>query len=81
MSNNQVKSKTKTANMVMCAILIALVVVLQSMGSFIRLGPFSVSLVLVPIVIGAAVCGKSGRAPYSDLFSVLIVLFRQCGIF
>ena len=39
------------------AVLTALVVLLQMMGSFIRFGTFSVSLVLVPIVIGAATCG------------------------
>lgn len=75
MSNNQVKNKTKTANMVMCAILIALVVVLQSMGSFIRLGPFSVSLVLVPIVIGAAVCGKWAGALLGFVFSLIVLFF------
>jgi thiamine transporter ThiT len=39
------------------AMLTALVVVLQLVGSFIRFGPFSISLVLIPIVIGAATCG------------------------
>lgn len=41
----------------MCAILTAFVIVLQLMGSFVRFGPFSITLVLVPIVIGAALCG------------------------
>lgn len=53
MSNTKQNIKT----LVMGAILTALVVVLQLLGSFIRLGPFSVSLVLIPIVIGAATCG------------------------
>ena len=38
-------------------VLTALVVVLQMLGLSIRFGPFSVSLVLIPIVIGAATCG------------------------
>lgn len=75
MSNNQVKGKAKTANMVMCAILIALVVVLQSMGSFIRFGPFSISLVLVPIVIGAAICGKWVGALLGFVFSLIVLFF------
>ncbi len=75
MSNNQVKRKAKTANMVMCAILIALVVVLQSMGSFIRFGPFSISLVLVPIVIGAAICGKWVGALLGFVFSLIVLFF------
>ena len=46
--------KMSTETMVLGAILTALVVVLQLMGGFIRFGMFQVSLVLVPIVIGAA---------------------------
>ena len=38
-------------------LLAAIVVVLQFAGSAIRLGPFSVSLVLIPIVLGAALYG------------------------
>ena len=39
------------------ALFTALVVILQLLGSFIRFGPFSVSLVALPIVVGAAVYG------------------------
>ncbi len=51
------KRSTSTRALVLGAILTALVILLQFMGSFIRLGPFSISLVLIPIVIGAATCG------------------------
>ena len=43
--------KDKVQKMVGIAILSALVVVLQLRGSFIRFGPVSVSLVLIPIVV------------------------------
>ena len=46
--------KKQTENLVLGAILTAIVVVLQILGGFIKFGPFSVSLVLIPIVIGAA---------------------------
>lgn len=46
-----------TVRLTLGAILTALVVVLQLLGGFIRFGVFSVSLVLVPIVVGAATCG------------------------
>ena len=49
--------KEKTQKLVLGAIFTALVVILQLMGSFIRFGTFSISLVLIPIVIGAATCG------------------------
>ena len=49
--------KLQTQKIVLGAVLTALVIILQLMGSFIRFGPFSISLVLIPIVIGAATCG------------------------
>ncbi len=53
--------KADTKKLVGVALFTAIVVVLQLVGSFIKLGPFSISLVLVPIVIGAALYGvKSG---------------------
>ena len=39
------------------ALLTAVVVILQFLGAFIRFGPFSISLVLIPIVVGAALYG------------------------
>ena len=48
-------SKTKT--LVGIGLFTAIVVVLQLLGAFIKLGLFSISLVLVPIVVGAAVYG------------------------
>jgi thiamine transporter ThiT len=44
-------------NLVGTALLTAIVFVLQVLGSFVRFGPFSISLVLVPIVVGAALYG------------------------
>ena len=41
------------------AIFTAIVIVLQLLGSFIRFGPFSISLVLIPIVVGAALYGPA----------------------
>ena len=40
----------------------AIVIVLQLMGSFIKFGTFSISLVLVPVVIGAALYGAGAGA-------------------
>ena len=51
------KQPLTTKQLTLGGLLTAMVVVLQLLGSFIRFGPFSVSLVLVPIVIGAATCG------------------------
>ena len=64
----------KTKNMVGIALLIAIVVVLQIFGSFIRLGAFPVSLVLVPIVIGAAVYGQAAGAVLGGAFGVVVLI-------
>ena len=68
--NKQITTRT----MVLTAVMTAVVVVLQLLGSFIRFGPFSISLVLVPIVIGAAVCGSWSGAWLGLAFGVVVLL-------
>ena len=63
------------------AILTALVIVLQFMGSFIKLGMFSVSLVLIPIVIGAAMCGKYIGAWLGFVFGVIVLISGDAAAF
>ena len=63
------------------AIMSAIVVVLQLLGSFIRFGPASVSLVLVPIVVGAAVFGPSAGALLGGVFSVVVLLQPDTSFF
>ncbi len=52
----------KTKKIVGIGIFTAIVVVLQLLGSFIRFGTFSISLVLIPIVVGAALYGIGAGA-------------------
>ena len=66
-------SRNKVRNMVGIAILAAIVVVLQLLGSFIRFGPVSVSLVLIPIVGGAAVYGPGAGAMLGAVFSIIVL--------
>ncbi len=56
---NVVKKRgMSTKTMVLGAILTAMVIVLQLLGSFTTFfGPFSAAVALVPIIIGAALCG------------------------
>lgn len=53
------------------AILTAIVVVFQLLGSFIHIGPTNVSLVLVPIVIGAILTGPKGGAFLGFVFGAM----------
>ncbi|MBR0086868.1 MAG: ECF transporter S component [Lachnospiraceae bacterium] len=56
------------------AILTAIVVVLQLVGSQIHFGPFSISLVLIPIVVGAALFGPLAGAWLGLVFSVIVLI-------
>lgn len=68
-----VKNRKQLETLVLGGILTALVVVLQYMGSFIKFGPFSISLVLIPIVIGAATCSTKISTWLGFVFSVVVL--------
>ena len=68
------EKRVKTQALAVGAILTALVVVLQLMGSFVRFGPFSISLVLIPIVIGAAMSDWKIGGWLGLVFSVAVIL-------
>lgn len=63
-----------TKTLVLGAVLTALVVLLQMMGASIKIGMFSISLVLIPIVIGAATCGAFIGAWLGFVFGIVVLL-------
>ena len=71
----------KTRRLVGLALFSAIVVVLQLLGSFIRFGIFSISLVLVPIVVGAALYGAVGGAWLGFVFGMAVLLSGDAGAF
>ena len=76
------KQKTiSTKDLVGLAMLTAIVVVLQLLGSFIRFGVFSISLVLLPIVIGSAVYGVAAGAWLGLTFGVTVLLSGDASVF
>ena len=70
----------KTQKLVTMGILTAIVVVLQSLAIAIRFGTFNITLVLVPIVVGAALYGWKAGAWLGFVFGV-VVLFTDAGAF
>ena len=57
------KKSTSTEKLVLLAILTALVAILSYVGGFIKIGGLaSISLTLIPVVIGAALCGSYAGA-------------------
>lgn len=74
-------TKMSTKTMVIGALMTALVIILQFMGSFIRFGTFSISLVLIPIVIGAVTCGKWIGAWLGFVFGIVVLASGDAGAF
>ena len=75
------KKGMSTKTMVLSAILTAPVVVLQFVGQTIRLGPFMISLVLIPIVIGAATCGTKIGGWLGFVFGVVVLISGDAASF
>lgn len=71
----------KVKQLVGLAMLTAIVAVLQLLGSFIKFGPFSISLVLIPIVVGAALYGAKGGAWLGFAFGVVVLASGDAATF
>lgn len=82
MANGRRNTKNSQAvkKLAIGGILTALVVVLQMLGQFIKLGPFAISLVLIPIVLGAALCDYKISTWLGFIFGV-VVLFTDAAAF
>ena len=71
----------KIKKMTSMALLIALTVVLQLLGSVLpRVGPFGLSFVLIPIVVGAAVYGPGAGAVLGGAFGVIVCFCSYNGL-
>ena len=77
---NQKRMSTQT--MVLGAVMTALVILLQLLGTYTTFfGPFSTALALVPIVIGAALCGVGVGAWLGLVFSVVVLATGGAALF
>lgn len=74
-------SNSKVKRMVGIAMLMAVVVVLQLLGQFIKFGPVSISLVLLPIVVGAAVYGPMAGAILGATFGIVVLMQPDTAFF
>lgn len=73
-SHTQTRMQSKTRTLTGLALFTAIVSVLQLMGTFVKLGPFSISLTLIPIVVGAAVYGPKAGAYLGGVFGVVVLI-------
>lgn len=81
MKTNKKFMTTKT--IVFGAVMTALVIVLQSLASFIPtlFGPFNGAIALVPIIIGAALCGPWIGAWLGFVFAMVVLLSGNAAFF
>ena len=75
------KKAMSTKDLVMYAVLTALTFVLQYVSILIRTGTFSITLSLVPIVIGAAILGLKGGCWLGFVFGVAVLASGDAGPF
>ena len=80
MSNKKL-NRNKTVKLATAGILTAIVIVFQFIGASIKFGTFSVSLVLIPIVIGAALGGKSVSTWLGLVFGVVVLISGDASVF
>lgn len=71
----------KTKTLVGIGLFTAIVVVLQFLGGGIKFGVFSISLVLVPIVVGSAVYGWKAGALLGFAFGAAVLLSGDASAF
>jgi uncharacterized membrane protein len=67
------KALAKTNRMVGAAIFAAMVVVLQLVATYIKFGPFAITLALTPIVVGAALYGSSTGLWLGGAFGAVVL--------
>ena len=78
--SNGLRRSDKTLKLTYLALMTAMVVVLQLFIP-IKFGMFSCTLVLVPMVIGAAICGAYGGAWLGLVFGVVVLLSGDAAAF
>ena len=62
------------------ALLCAIVVTLQVVASFVKFGPFSITLALIPIIVGAAMYGPRAGAVLGGTFGVVTLIMSINGV-
>lgn len=74
-------TKNNTTKIVGLGLFTAIVVVLQLLGSFVRFGTFSISLVLIPIVVGASLYGIGAGIWLGVAFGVVVLFQGDTALF
>jgi len=74
-------SHQKVKKLVGLALFTAIMVVLQIVASAVRFGPFSITLVLAPLVVGAALYGVGAGAYLGAVFGAGVLISGDANLF
>ncbi|WP_243141830.1 ECF transporter S component [Lawsonibacter faecis] len=69
-----IMNHSKTQRMTGLALFTGIIVVLQVIGTFVKFGPFSITLTLIPIVVGAAIYGPKSGAYLGGVFGFVVLV-------
>ena len=68
------RANEKTRRLTGLALMTAIIVVLQVVASFVKFGPFPITMALAPIIIGAALYGPKAGAYLGGVFGIVVLL-------
>lgn len=71
---------SKTRRLTELALFTALIIVLQVISTLVKFGPFSITLTLVPIVVGAAIYGPKTGAYLGGVFGLVATVASITGM-
>ena len=74
------KQKSYLYKLVLFALFAAIVVVLQVVSSYVKFGPFSITLTLIPLVVGGMLLGPAYGGLFGGLFGLVVFLFCVNGV-
>ena len=78
----QQANKRKTKNLVMSALMTTLVIVFQLLATYTTFfGPFSTAIGLIPIAIGACLCGPAIGAWLGFVFGIVVIATGGAALF
>ena len=81
MSRKVSNDHTRKHSLTGTAMLTAIIIVLQLIGSYIKFGQFSISLVLIPIVLGAALFGVASGTWLGLAFGIVVLISGDAALF
>ena len=82
MKKTNIKNKVSVEALVLTALMTAFVIVFQLLGTFTAFfGPFSTAVALIPIVIGAAMCGVTAGAWLGLVFGIVVLASGSAALF